>query len=143
VFLAFRQKLVQPVRTIHKVSCRVSHHGLVNGSQLGNDRLDATLDHALICACAHPAAQKRLAVSDCLGHLHVTVVRRQAKAMRLAGLVGIVWLVGKMRVAELVAQLSIHDLAVVNRGDEIVGRTAKVLMGLRLVQSGMPSAVPT
>ena len=47
--------------------------------------------------------------------------------MRLTRLITLVWFVGEMRVAELVAQLPIRDLAVVNRDDEIVGRAAKML----------------
>ena len=92
---------MQPVGAIHNAPFDVSHHGLVNGSQYGDDWFDATLDHALIRAGTHPSAQKRLAVGNGLGHLHVTVVCSRAKAMWLAWRVALVWLVGKMRVAEL------------------------------------------
>ena len=47
-------------------------------------------------------------------------MRGRAKAVRLAWLVALVRLAGKMRMAELVARLFVHDLTTVNRDDEIV-----------------------
>jgi hypothetical protein len=105
---------MQPVGAIHNLASDVGHHGFLNRSDFGDDRRDAALGHALICARAHPAAQERLAVGNGFCHLHIAILRDGAKAMRLTRLIIFVWLIGKVRVAELVARTCWNALTWIN-----------------------------
>ena len=118
---------MQPLYQINDIASNISHHRLVNDGDISYHRSDAARFHAFISPHPHATAQQCFAISDRLSHLQMFVVRSDIHAMVLTELFLGVRLTRKVNMPEFFAQFAIHDSPILDRSDEVVLSTTKML----------------
>jgi hypothetical protein len=69
---------------VYDAAFGVGQRGLFDWNDVGDDRPDAALQHAIISASPHASTEKDFAISNAFRHPEVALVRSRAEAVRLA-----------------------------------------------------------
>jgi hypothetical protein len=89
--------------------------------------MDSAPPKILFGAGTHASGNQYFAIVDCFNHPAMPVLRFWAKAMWMILMFLVVWLTGKMRVAQLIAHFTIYYLAILHGHDHIVSRPPEML----------------